>query len=1091
VFGLGILVAALVVPVDAAERPHLEFVNGLRQRNLGELAIEYLTSIQKRPDLPADVKEVLDLELAKSHSSAALETRNVDDARKHLTEAKGLLDKFVKEHANHPQVASASTTYGDLAFRGGQSLLRAALGLSDKDKEKKKTLMQDARVALEDSRPKYAKAVELYAASVTELVKQRKADQAVAAEKKQKVKKARTRAQRLADEALELAMEDWYDARFKLASVDYNVARTFADPKDPARVKALLAAAKAYDDIWQANRAFRIGLYAHMMNGRVVDEQGNLDLALELYEEVLANAPSDKNDDRPTPVFESLFAEVEYYKLLILEKQKKTDEIIIEVEGLKPDRLGWLDVNLPARRTNGYQGVTLMLAKAYLEKAKGQKGNDAKATFKKALSLLAAVKAVPSEYRDEAILLDLNYKGRADDQEQQIAVFADAMAIAKNALKLDDVPGAVSALKRAVELGKNPKDPKDPKNPKEDEVLDARFLLARTLLQAGNVAETLDVAEALAREKPDWKFSPTVASIGVSAALSLCATSQDKPAAQARLKKLVDFILEKWPKLAEADDARIAQGRLELELKQFDSALKTFETVNPASPRYPVAMHYAGQTHWRFYVEGKRKPDAGRQEKMLADHRQKAVQQLDLSLKQQRDAVKDKSAPLARQLTETQLLRAEISLEGSEVERALPLLEELIKPILAEKPKGLDLYGHRLFVATISALIKTKQKQSEDIDEQANEAARQKLEALRGKTVAALNDSGSLLLEIGGDLGPVNLALIEYSKSLKDDWKLAESKVLLIPATASDAPAPTEKPAPPPATAPGEKPVVPPATAEQPKPAAVAKPADAPKDATAAPAPAAVPAAAPAIPQEPPREKTPRDKAQDEATARKDAYGSVLLKLPARTQIALAELIYIADNCSELGSREAMERARVVYQSILERYSKAPPSSKEAAGAIVRCQSKLIALLRGEKKFDEALQQIDDLLKKQPNALEPAMEKASLLQAMAETDPKKYEEAAREWRALREKLRNPKIVRKPAEYYDIVYNLGYCLYELGVQTKDKTKVEESVSTLKATMTLAPKLGPGETTNHELKVKYEQLLDKGLSHLGRPTASTKK
>jgi tetratricopeptide (TPR) repeat protein len=135
--------------------------------------------------------------------------------------------------------------------------------------------------------------------------------------------------------------------------------------------------------------------------------------------------------------------------------------------------------------------------------------------------------------------------------------------------------------------------------------------------------------------------------------------------------------------------------------------------------------------------------------------------------------------------------------------------------------------------------------------------------------------------------------------------------------------------------------------------------------------------------------------------------------------------------------------------------------------------------------------QADELLKKQPNALEPAMEKASLLQAMAESDPKKYEEAAKEWRVLREKLRNPKIVKKPPEYYEIVYNLGLCLYELGLQTNDKTKVEESVSTLKATMTLSPNLSPTTTTNHELKVRYEQLLDKGLAHLGRPTSGARK
>jgi len=1077
---VGLLVASLVVPLRAAERPHLEFVEGLRSRGLGELAVEYLASIKNRADLPADVKDIFDLELAKSHGAAAIETVNVDEAKKHLAEAKVLLDKFVKEHPTHPQVASANTTYGDLAFRGGQALLRAALNLTEKDKDKKKTMLQEARSAFEDARPRFAKAVELYTTTVNSLTTERKAAQAEAQEKSKKVKKTRTRAQRLADEALELAMEDWYDARFKLASVDYNVGRTYTDPKDATRVKALQAAAKSYDDIYQANRLLRIGLFAHMMHGRVVDEQGNLDLALDIYDEVLGNAPADRNDPRPPPAFESLFAEVEYFRLLILEKQKRFDEIILEVEGQKPDRLGWLDVNLEARRTSGYQGVSLMLAKALIEKAKAQKGNEAKLTIKKSIALLSSIEKVPSEHKEAAILLKINYQRQAEDTEQEIATFSEAMAIAKNSLKLDDVPGGISALKRAVFLAKNPKNPKDPKNPKEDEVLDARFLLARTLFTAGNMQETLDVSEALARDKPDWKFAPSVASIGVTAALNLCATSQDKPAAQARLKKLVDYILEKWPKHAEADDARIAQGRLELELRQFDNALQTFEAVNPASPRFPVAMHYAGQTHWRFYVEGKRKPDAGQKEKVLADHRQKAVQQLDLSLKQQRDAIKEKAAPFPKQLTETQLLRAEISLEGGEFEKALPMLAELVKPILADSPKAFDLYGNRLFVAAISALVKQKQKLSSDLDELSDEAARKKIEESREKVIADLSDVGTLLLDSGADLQPVNVALIEFAKSLKDDWKLAESKVLLIPET--EPPAAAEPPA---------------ATATEP-----AKPAEAPKPPAVAPTAAGQPPSQPAAGQpaapaqeapasEPARPKSPRDKAQDEADARKQAYGAVLLKLPSRQQLALAELIYVADSCGELGTREAMEKARIVYQSILERFGKAPAPSKEIAGALIRCQAKLIALLRGEEKFDEALLQADELLKKQPNALEPAMEKASLLQAMAKSDSKKLGEAAKEWKVLREKLRNPKIVKKPPEYYEIVYNLGLCLYELGIQTKDKTKVEESVSTLKATMTLSPNLSPTTTPNHELKVRYEQLLDKGLTHLKRPVSSAKK
>ena len=57
-----------------------------------------------------------------------------------------------------------------------------------------------------------------------------------------------------------------------------------------------------------------------------------------------------------------------------------------------------------------------------------------------------------------------------------------------------------------------------------------------------------------------------------------------------------------------------------------------------------------------------------------------------------------------------------------------------------------------------------------------------------------------------------------------------------------------------------------------------------------------------------------------------------------------------------------------------------------------------------KSKFDEALKQVDQLIKDNPNALEPLMEKGRILEAWAEKDPAKFDEAVAHWAMLRQRL---------------------------------------------------------------------------------------
>ena len=73
--------------------------------------------------------------------------------------------------------------------------------------------------------------------------------------------------------------------------VQYFLAQTYEDPKSPERKKILKDAAKAFDDIYQKHRLEIAGLYAHMWHGKCMEESGDLRTALDIYDEVLANAP--------------------------------------------------------------------------------------------------------------------------------------------------------------------------------------------------------------------------------------------------------------------------------------------------------------------------------------------------------------------------------------------------------------------------------------------------------------------------------------------------------------------------------------------------------------------------------------------------------------------------------------------------------------------------------------------------------------------------------------------------------------------------------------------------------------------------------
>jgi len=703
-------------PARAAE-PFLEFLHGLESRGYGEAALDYLAIISERKDLPEDVRGLLDLEKANALRTAASETQNADLANVRTIEAKAVLDKFLKEHADSPQAAAAFVSFGDLASTRATELLRAAQNQRGKEAEPK---YLEAREAFVEARPRYAKAVELYTAQVDKL-------KAAAADATDKPKK---RIKAAAVDPLQQVEDLWYESRFKLAVLDYDIGRTYTDLKDKKRKEVFDAAAKGFDDIYQPNRTTRVGIYAHMWEGRVREEQGDLLTANDIYEEVLANAPAPGGGAKADDPFAALFAEVEMYRLGVMLKQEKIDDAMEEAEE-------WLKEYSRQKRSAGYQGIASQLARLII--AKGDKATAAEKAkmLKEARGLLVEAVKVPGphNFTSRVALLQLD---RAMGGGELKAV-ADAQAFGADLESKKEWQQAVETYDKGLELAKTSKDPKDAAR-----LPDIHFRRAYCLFMLEKTQESVDAAEALARERATIKgdkTAPLAASLAVGGAMKLYGASRGSPneaPALDHLQKICAFAIETWPETAEADDARIALGDIETTKGNMDKAITAYENVNSASDRYAVAMFKGGRLHFFLFMTDKKLPP---EKQTKAGDRELAIKDLTQSLVAETKALTNKDT-LTPSMIETKLLLAEIFLEGNEAPKSVEQLNPVFDDLKANKPKALDASNLRICLAAVRSYLAVKD-------------------------MAKAEEVAMLLLQVGDDSPQINNVLVDFLRNVK------------------------------------------------------------------------------------------------------------------------------------------------------------------------------------------------------------------------------------------------------------------------------------------------------------------------------------
>ncbi|MCE9548313.1 MAG: hypothetical protein K8T25_22800 [Planctomycetia bacterium] len=993
----GLCLAGSSAVASAATEPSdiLSFLRVLRQRGYSDVAVQYFRDHDKDPQVPADLREVWDVELAATLWVHAGQITNEEQAKGMRAEAQQHLDGFMKKNPNHPAIGDALAAWGNTSFDQGFLLIRAAQMQPDKAQREK--LLLQARTALNEASMRYVVAIKTLKQQLDALGGGAAKPKEKAAEEDddEPKPKAAPHAANQRDEVGARLLE----IRYNSARANYWLAQTYSEEKDPARVAALKSAGEVFHQLYQECREQFYGSVAHYWEAKVLGDSGDPRGALDFCDEVMAVAPN--NPSRQNVDHETLTLIVD---TMILQMQMRVK--MGEAKRAISEAVEWQKAFSVVQGYPAYQGVALELIKMQIADLKTLNGAAKKKQQRAIVEQLGKIARIPGAYQSEASALrriqmtDSDGKPTLEPKNHD-----EALAVGDTAAQNQEWEDALKAFEKALEL--LPKDKlaaaveKKEQMKIRDRIGTVHCRLIAPLIADGKFDEAAEKAEKVSKEYADTSAGGAAAAIALFAFQKLASDPKlDEAARSKAIDRLVDYanhIIKTWPGQPEADDARIGLGQVYALRGDNINAIKQYISVSPESPRYGMARLYAGRLAWRLYLAEKNKlekapkPANPEEEQARKDAtkrtmamRSKAQIWLGESLEAQRRAVNNADNParaneLKVQRAETELLLAEICLEGKEFDKALALYKPMLAAAQASKQSPPPPATIRTVAGTMKAYV-----------------------GLGDLNKAA--DLGKDLAEMGGDQQQINMILVELVKYLARDLQAAEAQAVI---------------------------------------------AGAGTDAEAARV------------------------ANTHVIDAKASLAQVLKPLSTREQFPLPVLIYVGETCGRAGMKD---EARALYQRILAKASDDP----KTAAAMTRIRAALVGLLREEKKYPEALQQVETLLNTHPNAMDLLIQKGRIYQDWAKVDPKQYPKAVGVWSDLRGRMSG--LPKKPPEYFEVVYNASVCLVYDSEQTKNKEKANQAEKLLKVTLISEPRLS--EPDMAEMQAKYKVLLKKAAALQGR-------
>ena len=203
----------------------------------------------------------------------------------------------------------------------------------------------------------------------------------------------------------------------------------------------------------------------------------------------------------------------------------------------------------------------------------------------------------------------------------------------------------------------------------------------------------------------------------------------------------------------------------------------------------------------------------------------------------------------------------------------------------------------------------------------------------------------------------------------------------------------------------------------------------------------------------------------DQARLKKiqDAYQTFLVNLLKSTSDQTFDsLLWAGESLLSLGKPA---EAKPVFENLIKTYGADPKflGMPEAPSKLMRARLRLSASYRGMRDFAQAETLIEALVKENPKAIEPLMERGMLIEDKAFAKKAEWPAASAEWKKIALRFGNAKT--KPQAYYEAWYHAALAM-------NYAQKPREAKQMLASVMRLSSGLG-----GPEMKQKYKELIDK--------------
>jgi tetratricopeptide (TPR) repeat protein len=556
-------------PANEAEREQ-RFLQGLRERGYFDLALSYVENQLAREQLPASLRSVYAYELGRGLLEEATNSADLDRRGALLEQARAKLADFTTKYPGDPLASEALTQLARLQVERGHTALLQANEIKTTDEQGKPIASakgdRDSRLA--GARAAFTDARQAYDQAHTRLKTDFDAFPKFIADRDPR-RRARDRAHTaLMDEELQRAV------------VEYEDAQTYPFGSKE-RDKILDDAGKRFEDLYNRYRDQLAGLHARMLQGKSMEEKGDLGQAMGLYDELMQHGDAQ---------LKPLQRKVGYFRIIVLGKRKEYPLAVDEAAR-------WLAAFPNARNTEEGLGVQLELAKNLLAQLPDLNSDDDKdQATRKAVERLTEVVRYYSPHKPEALALLQQYQPKAAKRANQLTnlSYDDAMSQADTAISAHDWSLAEGLLKQAIRKGEQARD--------YEKVNRSRYFLAYVNYATDRYYEAAALADHVARRYPSDPMGPRAAELGLASltqAYNLF-TQVDRQSDLDRLNDLGSYTAKTWPDTEQADNARMTLGEIALGRGQFAEASSWLESVRENSPKRQDALVKAGDAHWRF-----------------------------------------------------------------------------------------------------------------------------------------------------------------------------------------------------------------------------------------------------------------------------------------------------------------------------------------------------------------------------------------------------------------------------------------------------------------------------------------------------------